>query len=282
MKKYLLTFIFTLIPLILLSACSSETGNKTEDGREIIKVALSDEVNPPFLYTDENNHPIGYDMGYLKEIEKKLPQYKFEYQFGEEETNLVGLDAKKFDLAINWFFKTPEREEKFLYPKYEYGYSLTALITRKDRDDIQTLDDMVGKKLAPMPPGGGLRAILNGYNKKNPDRQIEIETIDQPSNADNLKRVSEGKADAAFLNKTTFDAIQKELNLDLKIGGIVSKEPVYVVFRKDHEKLVEEFDQATKELIEDGTLSKLSEKWFGTDIFQDLDYINEKGFEYSE
>lgn len=274
--------IFALLAVLLIVGCSNDSAsNETDDGREIIKVALSDEVNPPFLYTDDDNNPIGYDMDYMAEIEKKLPEYKFEYQFGEEETNLVGVDTGKFDLAINWFFSNPDREEKFLYPENEYGYSLTALIVKSDRDDIQTLDDMVGKKFPPMPPGGGLRTILNGYNAQNPDNPLTIETMDHPSNADNLKRVDDGRADAVFLNKTTFDAIQEELQLDLKIGGVVSKEPIYVVMSKDHTELAQKFDEATAELIEDGTLSELSEKWFGTDIFQDLEYINEKGFEYA-
>ncbi|WP_338472305.1 transporter substrate-binding domain-containing protein [Niallia sp. XMNu-256] len=282
MKRLWLTALLALVSIFIIAGCSNTTTNETSDGKKIIKVALSDEVNPPFLHADDQNNPIGYDMDYLKEIEKKLPDYHFEYVWGEEETNLVGVDTGKFDLAINWFFKNPEREEKFLYPEKEYGYSLTALITKSDRNDIQSLDDMVDKKLAPMSPSGGLRAILNAYNEQHPDNPVAIESIDHPSNADNLKRVAEGKADAVFLNKTTFDAVQEQLNLDLKVGGVVSKEPIFVVFKKEHTELAQQFDQATTELIEDGTLSRLSEKWFGTDIFQDLDYINEKGFEHQQ
>lgn len=219
-------------------------------------------------------------MDYLAEVEKKLPEYKFQYIFGEEESNLVGVDTGKFDFAINWFFKNPDREKKFLYPEHEYGYSLTSLITKKDRDDIKTLDDMVGKKLTPMSPSGGLRSILNGYNAKHPDKPLTIESMEFPSNADNLKRVDEGKADAIFLNKSTFDAVQETLNLDLKVAGIVSKEPIFVVFNKENTELAEKIDKITVELTEDGTLSELAEKWFHTDFFQDLEYINETGFSY--
>ncbi|RJS61806.1 transporter substrate-binding domain-containing protein [Bacillus sp. PK3_68] len=282
MKRIWLTVFLAAVSVFVIAGCSNSESGKTKDGKQIIKVALSDEVNPPFLYTDESNNPIGYDMDYLKEIEKKLPQYKFEYTFGEEESNLVGVDTGKFDFAINWFFKNPEREQKFLYPQHGYGYSLTTLITKKDRNDIKTLDDMVGKKLAPMSPSGGLRSILNGYNKSHPERQVTIESIDHPSNADNLKRVAAGKADAVFLNKTTFDAVQEDLNLDLKVAGVVSKEPIYVVFDSENKELAKEMDKATEELIKDGTLPKLAEKWFDIDIFKDLEYINEKGFEYKK
>jgi len=282
MKRIWLTAFLTLASVFIIAGCSNSADSETEDGKQIIKVALSDEVNPPFLYTDEENNPIGYDMDYLAEIEKKLPEYKFEYTFGEEEGNLVGVDTGKFDFAINWFFKNPEREQKFLYPEHEYGYSLTSLITKTDREDIKTLDDMVGKTFTPMSPGGGLRSILNGYNENNPDNPLTIENMDHPSNADNLNRVAEGKADAIFLNKSTFDAIQEQLELDLKVAGIVSKEPLYVVYNKEHAELAEKIDKATVELTEDGTLSKLAEKWFNVDFFKDLDYINETGFQYEK
>lgn len=52
-------------------------------------------------------------MEYMKLLEKKLPQYDFKYEVGEEESNLVGIGSKKFDMGINWFFKTPEREKQF-------------------------------------------------------------------------------------------------------------------------------------------------------------------------
>lgn len=284
MKKCSIIAIISFALLLIITACSSDENNKqsktTEDGKKVVTVALSDEVNPPFLYTDDKNNPIGFDMDYLKEVEKRLPDYKFEYVFGEEEANLVGVDTGKYTFAINWFFKNPEREKKFLYPEHEYGYSLTALVVHKDRNDIRSLEDMVGKKLAPMPPSGGLRTILNGYNAKNPDKQIEIETIEHPSNADNLKGVAEGRYDAVFINVTTFKEIQKELNLDLKIGGIVSKEPVYVVFNKNETELAKKFDEITAELIENGTLAKLAEKWFGVNFFEDLEYIQREEFQF--
>ncbi|MBM7714323.1 L-cystine transport system substrate-binding protein [Bacillus thermophilus] len=280
MKKVLLgAALFTLFAFMGGCSQSSADSEKT-DGKQVVKVAISDEVNPPFLYADENNNPIGYDMDYMKEIEKKLPEYTFEYVWGEEESNLVGVDTGKYDFAINWFFKNPERGEKFLYPEHEFGYSLTALVTKKDRDDIKTLDDMVGKKFPPMSPSGGLRTILNAYNEQHKDRPLTIESMDAPSNAENLKLVDKGKADAMFMNVTTFNEIQKELDLDLKVAGIISKEPIWTVYHKDHTELAKKIDEATVELREDGVLSKLAEKWFGVDFFKDLDYMNEEGFHF--
>ena len=46
-----------------------------------------------------------------------------------------------------------------------------------------------------------------------------------------------------FLNKSTFDAVQETLDLDLKVGGIVSKEPIFIVYNKEHTELAEKIDE---------------------------------------
>ncbi|NGP46234.1 amino acid ABC transporter substrate-binding protein [Bacillaceae bacterium SIJ1] len=269
--------IMTALMLFLTGCTAGQT--TTSDGREIIQIALSAEVNPPFLFTGENNEPQGYNMDYFNTVQKKLPQYHFTYVWGEEESNLIGVGAGKFDIAANWFFSNPEREEKFLYPDTAYGYSMTGLIVHKDNADITSLDDMTDKALAPVSGSGGLRAILNAYNEAN-DSEVPLTTVESPSNEHNLQRVESGRSDAVFLNITTFNAIQEQLKLDLKVGGIVSKEPVFLVLQPGHTTLATDINEATEALIADGTIPELAKKWFGVDFFQDLDDISNEGFQF--
>lgn len=269
--KYIKLLILMIL-IISLSGCGTIT--KENNGKKVIKVALSAEVNPPYLYTDSDNKPVGYDMDYMKELEKKLPQYDFQYEFGEEESNVVGIGVGKFDMGINWFFKTPEREQKFLYQKEPYVYSLTTLIVHNDTNDIETLDDLQHKRLTPMSPSGGLYSILTGYNKTH-NNQIDIDEIHKVSNGENFKMIESKRRDAMFLNITTYQAIQKELNADVKVGGVVSKESVHILYNKKNTQLQKDIDKATKELKEDGTLEELSKKWFGFNIFDDKDSLND-------
>ncbi|MGE6629165.1 amino acid ABC transporter substrate-binding protein [Bacillus sp. NPDC077027] len=266
--------------LLCLSGCSA-VKTSTDDGKRIVKVALSAEVNPPFLATNEHNEPIGYNIDYLNEVEKRLDDLQFDYVFGEEESNLIGVGAGKFELAANWFFSNPEREKRFLYPQVPYGYSMTGLIVGEKNQEIHSLDDMPTKKLAPVSPSGGLRSILNQYNDQH-DKKIPLTTIESPSNELNLKRVESGRSDAAFMNISTFDTIQKNLRLNVKVGGIVSKEPIFLVLQPKQKKLAKELDHVTQKMIDDGTLPALAKKWFGVDFFQDIDYITEKGYQYEK
>lgn len=269
--KYIKLLILMML-IISLSGCGTIT--KENNGKKVIKVALSAEVNPPYLYTDSDNKPVGYDMDYMKALEKKLPQYDFQYEFGEEESNVVGIGVGKFDMGINWFFKTPEREQKFLYQKEPYVYSLTTLIVHNDTNDIETLDDLKHKRLTPMSPSGGLYSILTGYNKTHKN-QIDIDEIHKVSNGENFKMIESKRRDAMFLNLTTYQAIQKELNADVKVGGVVSKESVHILYNKKNTQLQKDIDKATKELKEDGTLEELSKKWFGFNIFDDKESLND-------
>lgn len=269
--KYIKLLILMML-IISLSGCGTIT--KENNGKKVVKVALSAEVNPPYLYTDSDNKPVGYDMDYMKELEKKLPQYDFQYEFGEEESNVVGIGVGKFDMGINWFFKTPEREQKFLYQKVPYVYSLTTLIVHNDTNDIETLDDLQHKSLTPMSPSGGLYSILTGYNKTHKN-QIDIDEIHKVSNGENFKMIESKRRDAMFLNLTTYQAIQKELNADVKVGGVVSKESVHILYNNKNTQLQKDIDKATKELKEDGTLEELSKKWFGFNIFDDKESLND-------
>ncbi|SUM34516.1 amino acid ABC transporter substrate-binding protein [Staphylococcus gallinarum] len=63
-----------------------------------------------------------------------------------------------------------------------------------------------------------------------------------------------------FLNWNTYKAIQEQINANVKIGGIVKKEPLHIVYNKKQQKLHDDIDQATKELKREGKLQALSKK----------------------
>jgi len=269
-----------IVGLVLVLGFIIISGNLfAKPGGKVIKIALNNVPNPPFSYVDDKGVPIGYTVDYLKELEKKLPEYDFQYESVDSPAALIGVDVGKYDLTANYWFKNPEREKKYLFPNTAFGYSVTGLATKNDRNDIQTLDEIVGKKLVPMTPVSGLLYILKDFNIKHPGKEIKIETIDNISTADSLKFVDSGRYDVLFINVHNFNDAQKQLKYKLKISGIISKEPVWVILGKNQTELKTKFDKATTELIKNGTLSKLSTKWFGIDFFKDIDLIK-KGYQF--
>ncbi|NLK09575.1 MAG: amino acid ABC transporter substrate-binding protein, partial [Staphylococcus equorum] len=73
------TFLLMLMIVSVLTACGNNDASNSNSQKKEVKVALSAEVNPPYLYTNKDNEFVGLDMDYMKLIEKKLPQYDFKY-----------------------------------------------------------------------------------------------------------------------------------------------------------------------------------------------------------
>ncbi|WP_252976667.1 transporter substrate-binding domain-containing protein [Clostridium acetobutylicum] len=52
-----------------------------------------------------------------------------------------------------------------------------------------------------------------------------------------------------------------------KLESSLTQEPIGVAFRKEDKSLRDAYNKAIKELKKDGTMSKLSKKWFGIDVY---------------
>lgn len=60
----------TLLITVLISGCSQVQKSSNQNKKKEIKVAISAEVNPPYLYTNKQNEFAGLDIDYLKLLEK--------------------------------------------------------------------------------------------------------------------------------------------------------------------------------------------------------------------
>lgn len=258
------------------SGASSPQASSAAVEQEVVKIVTNNQVPfPKFYNIDANGNTSGYIVDYYKLLEERLPEYKFEYEAADFNGQLIGTETGKYDIAGFVWFKNKEREDKFVFSE-PFGYSLTVLAVKNDRNDIHSLDDVVGKKLVPMAPNSGLRGIVLEYNRQHPGKEFKLTDVDKWTIAGDLQSVASGQYDVDFKNLTQFEAVNEELKLGLKIASLVTKEPAYFLFNKNKPELAEKFGKVTKELIEDGTLPKLSEKWFGFDHFKALEEIQQQ------
>jgi ABC-type amino acid transport/signal transduction systems, periplasmic component/domain len=222
----------------------------------------------PFGFVDDKDELAGYNVDVLKAIDEKIPEYEFEYEGIDQSAVFVGVDTGKDVLGAGSFFKTAEREEKYLFPDENYGNIVMYLAVKSDNSDINSLDDLVGKKLVPLMPNTSNYNIIKDYNDAHPDAPIKLETIDNVTTADALKWVASGRYDAFLIPGMTYYDTQKDLNLDLKLTDAIQTNPIYFVLNKSETDLKTKIDEALKELKADGTLSTISQTWMGEDIFK--------------
>ena len=85
--------------------------------------------------------------------------------------------------------------------------------------------------------------------------------------------IEDGTTDLAIIDVAMYNAYQKEYNYDVVANQISDEDAkaiadnsyAYYIFPKDKEELRDKVDEQLKELKKDGTLSKLSQKYFGQD-----------------
>ena len=165
--KFMGIILGIVIAGMVFTGCGSNSSSSTASNSNVKKIIVgTGNSYKPYCYLDDKNNPAGFDVEVLKEVNKKLPQYEFEFQTSEFKNVLISLDAKKIDIAAHEYEKNPEREAKYLYGKEGYvDYSLKIAV-KKGRTDIKSLDDLKGKSIT-VSQGANSAYIMEQYNKKN-------------------------------------------------------------------------------------------------------------------
>lgn len=143
------------------------------------------------------------------------------------------------------------------------------IYSRKD-SNINGMKDLAGKKIVPVTAGGGVYKFVTQWQKENPSDEVTIKAssagIPYP---DRLKEVQSGKYDALILPSNLGEqTVIDNQKLAIKASEPVSINNTYVMIHKSDENkaLNDDVNKALKELKDDGTLDKLSQKWFGEDV----------------
>ena len=238
-----------------------------------VNVAL-ESGSKPLSYEDENGNKVGYEVDVVNAVDELIPDYTFNIEFVEADATQIGLETGKYALIGGGLYKTPERVEKYLIPDAITGVSLINIYVHEDDNSIKSLADLVGKKVVPSTPNGGIFNLLTQYIQEHPDAQITIETAEGVSIADRYKSVDSKEYDALILpNNLGFNEIKQELGLKVKaVEEPVKINGTYFALAKGQDDLSSKVEAALKTLRENGKLSEFSLKWYGEDTikyFQD-------------
>lgn len=103
-KIWVLAGISVVLLTGVWSGCSTSKAKtettKTSTQTKTIYVATQNDY-PPFDYVDASGKIIGYDVDVIKEINKQLPQYKFEFVTGPWATVVPSLQANKTQIIAD-------------------------------------------------------------------------------------------------------------------------------------------------------------------------------------
>jgi L-cystine transport system substrate-binding protein len=220
---------------------------------------------PNVAFLDKDGKLTGYDIELVKELDKRLPEYEFEFKTMDFANLLLSLETNKIDFVAHEIEKNKEREEKYLFNNEPYAYWKTKVIVANDNTTVKTIDDLKGKK-ALTTATSAEATLLENYNKAH-DNAIKIVYQSGAAN-DLVSQLTTGRADATLGADFLLPLLDPQSKLKV-VGPIIEEAEVRFLFRKndaDGKALADKIDVALKAAKTDGTLSKLSTQWLGGDF----------------
>ena len=210
----------------------------------------------PFSYYDSHNKLVGYDVDVARAVFKKLGR-KIQFVDAPWDSMLAAFNSGKTDVVFNQVGLTPERLKKYAMTK-PYGYSHAVLVVAKDNTTINGFSDLKGKR--------GAQSLTSNYADMAKTFGATLVSTDGFSKSADL--ITQGRADATLNDDVAYYSYLKHKpNAALKIvttqkTGMGSG----AMFHKKDKKLAAQVTKAIEELRADGTLTKISVKYFGKDI----------------
>ncbi|MRJ45978.1 transporter substrate-binding domain-containing protein [Fundicoccus ignavus] len=231
----------------------------------VVKVG-TEGAYPPYNYINDDGEVDGYDIAVAKAVDELLEDVEFEYVPTAWDGIFVALDAGEFQFIASNLTKNEEREAKYLFADEPYNYEGVQLIFKEGRDDIQSFEDLKGKRVA-AGVGNANTTFLEQYNEANGN---EIEIVYTDGNINNaLLELENDNVDATIGSVITTQLTADELGIKIASIQLVELDlkPVYFLYAQseENEELKQKIDAALLELQENGVLSELSIEYFGRD-----------------
>ena len=239
------------------SAAAANDLLSTIQNRGTLIVALEGAWQP-WSYHDESDTLVGYDVEVSRAIAEKLG-VEPEYVESDWDSLFAGMDAGRYDLVCNGVEITEERSKTYDFTA-PYGYIHTALAVKKDNDTITSFEDLKGKTTA--------NSLASTYMELAESYGATVQGIDTLE--ETIQLLTAGRIDATLNADVSFyDYLNVHPDADFKIVAQTEEAShVAIPLRKGEASasLLDAINAAIDALRADGTLTEISERYFGQDI----------------
>lgn len=217
-----------------------------------------DDAYPPMEFRDDKNALVGFDVDLGNAIGKKLG-VAIEWKPTEWSGIILSLQSKKFDMILSSLSVTDERKKEigFSEPYIQGG---PVIVVKKGNTAVKSSDDFKVKTIGVQLGTTGDDAVsaLTGLK--------EVKKYNKITEA--LQDLGSGRLDAVVADDQVGRYYVGLAGNSYEVINKMNDEPFGIGFRKDDTAFIAAVQAAINDLKADGTLSKLSEKWFKTDIYK--------------
>ncbi len=243
MKYGFLTILILSVSFISLLA---------QNHKYILRYGADAESGAPYVFQDPKDpkHLIGFEVDLINAIAEDLGMKAVHVQ-NEWDGLIMGMERNDYDIAINGLEITPDREEKVNF-SIPYYLTYEQIAIRRDQEGINTLSDLIGKKVGTL-------------NNSLAERILRAKGgIDVRGYTDEDKSYNDleyGRLDAVLIDQPVA-LYYAGWNPQLKLTGQPIGEISYgIVLRKSDTLLLNKINRSIEKLKKSGKLRTILEKW---------------------
>lgn len=250
-KKLIVVVALVIAAAFALSACGGSKG-------DVLRIGV-DDTYPPMEFKDDKNNTVGFDVDLAKEIGKKLGK-KVEFVSNDWAGIFQALESNKFDAIISSVSITDDRLENYAMTK-PYIANAQVIVVKPSDDSIKEPKDLKDKKVG-VQIGTTADESAQKFIKETPFELKQYDQVIQP-----FQDMKAGRLDAIIVDEVVARYYVAQDKDSYKVTGArLTNEPIGICFNKNNVELRDKVDKILDEFKTDGTLKKLSEKWFGEDL----------------
>jgi polar amino acid transport system substrate-binding protein len=240
-KRLSLVLVVVLVLAFSLSACAKPA---------VIKVA-TDATFAPFEYTDESGNLIGFDIDLMNAIAERA-DFEFEWVNVPFDSVLAGLSECQYEAAIAAIGISEERKASMLF-SVPYLDSGMIVVVNAATTDINSLVDLDGKKVA-------AQLGTTGEMEAQTIPNVDYKPYDSYELAF-LELANKGVDAVIADNPVALGYIAANPDKIKAVGEVFNNEQYGIALCKENADLQAKIDKALKELIDEGYIAELAQKY---------------------
>ena len=258
-SRFTLTALLTTLVAVVLTACSSGSGGGSDlasvKQAGVLRVATEGTYSPFSFHDPKTNALTGYDVEVAQAVADKLG-VKVEYVETPWDAIFAGLAADRYDVVVNQVTKNPERAGLYGLST-TYTWSEGVIATRANDSSVTSLASLKGRKSA--------QSLTSNWAKVAKDAGAQVESVEGFTQAITLLKQS--RVDATVNDSLAVLDYEKSTgDRTVKVAAKTGDVSEQVVATRKGSDLVAAIDKALADLKADGTLAKISQKYFSADV----------------
>ena len=253
-------------------ACAAMITGCGSDSKEAASQKLPDKVViglddnfPPMGFHDDNGDLVGFDIDVAKEAAKRLG-VEVEFKPIDWDSKEAALQSKQDDMLWNGLTITEDRAKQIAFSK-PYMHNAQLLVVRAD-SPVTDRGGLAGKIIGTQEGSSSIDALDKNESFKNSLQ--EVKKYGDFVNA--FMDLEIGRIDGILVDSVVGRYYMSKKPGQFKvIDDKMGDEQFGVGMRKDDKVLQDKLNEVLKQMSQDGTLTKLSQKWFNEDITIKID-----------